>query len=400
MNARSLLVLVSFLVCGLQHSPAQSFLDALDEALSVSNANQTLRADLSFLGDFEVYVPSKPEPGLLFSHDDTFVNPRLGVFLDIEATKYVQLHAQMRVDRGFDPGSVPGGDVRLDEYYLRLSPLGDDRLNIQAGKFATVFGNWTPRHLSWDNPFVNAPLPYEDVLAMSDRSVPPSPAAMLNRRNIADKKADWVPLLWGPSYASGLSISGRLDWFDYAMEIKNASISSRPDAWDLTQRNFDHPTFTTRLGARPSPEWSFGTSFSHGSYLLDEANRSADQTTFGLDAGYQHHHWQLWGEVMYSNFEVPNVGDAECVFYYLEAKYKITAQLFAALRWNQSFFGDVPDGLGGSSAWDRDAWRVDLALGWRFSRHVQAKLQYSVGDKNGADVEGDHLLATQLTVRF
>lgn len=400
MNARSLVVLVSLLVCGLQHSPAQSFLDALDEALSVSNANQTLRADLSFLGDFEVYVPSKPAPGLLFSNDDTFVNPRLGVFLDIAADKYVQLHAQMRVDRGFDPGSAPDGDVRLDEYYLRLSPLGDDRLNIQAGKFATVFGNWTSRHLSWDNPFVNAPLPYEDVLAMSDRSVPSTPAAMLNRRNIADKKADWLPLLWGPSYASGLSISGRLDWFDYAMEIKNASISSRPDAWDLTQRNFDHPTFTTRLGARPSPEWSFGTSFSHGSYLLDEARRSADQTTFGLDAGYQHHHWQLWGEVMYSNFEVPNVGDAECVFYYLEAKYKLTAQLFAALRWNQSFFGDVADGSGGSAAWDRDAWRVDLALGCRLSRHVQAKVQYSVGDKHGTDAEGNHLLATQLTVRF
>lgn len=401
MNAHHpLLIAAALSLCALSSASGEGVLDSLDEALSISNADQTLRADLSFLADLELYVPETPAPGMIFSNEDAFVNPRLAVFLDIEATPYLQLHAQMRVDRGFDPGSVPDGDVRLDEYYLRLRPLGDDRLSIQVGKFATVFGNWVPRHLSWDNPFVTAPLPYEDVLGMTDRSVPPTPTAFLNRQNIPDKKADWVPLIWGPSYASGASVSGRIDWFDYAVEIKNASISSRPDAWDLGNVSLDHPTVTARLGARPSPEWAFGTSFSHGSYLLTEANQSADQTTWGLDASYQHHHWQLWGELMYSSFEVPNVGDAECVFYYLEAKYKITAQLFAALRWNQSFFGDVPNGLGGSAEWDRDAWRADLSLGWRISRHVQAKIQYSVGDKAGRDAEGDQLLATQLTVRF
>jgi len=27
--------------------------------------------------------------------------------------------------------------------------------------------------------------------------------------------------------------------------------------------------------------------------------------------------------------------------------------------------------------WDRDIWRVDTALGYRFDRHLQGKLQYS-----------------------
>ena len=103
------------------HPPAHESelsLDSLDDALSISNAERTLHADLSFLADLELYVPETPSPGLLFSNDDAFVNPRLAVFLDIGATKYLQFHAQMRVDRGFDPGSVPDGDVRLDEYYL------------------------------------------------------------------------------------------------------------------------------------------------------------------------------------------------------------------------------------------------------------------------------------------
>ena len=47
----------------------------------------------------------------------------------------------------------------MDEYALRFTPWKDGRLNVQIGKAATVFGTWTGRHLSWENPFVNAPLP-------------------------------------------------------------------------------------------------------------------------------------------------------------------------------------------------------------------------------------------------
>jgi hypothetical protein len=391
------------------NSPAQEFLDRLDEALLLQNESGSLRVDVSVLSDIEVYVAETPAPGLLFQEDDAFVNPRLAVFLDIHATDYLQLHSQMRVDRGFDPGSRAQGEVRLDEYYARLRPFGDDRLNFQVGKFATAFGGWTPRHLSWENPFINAPLAYEDVLPITDHTAPPDARAFLNRQNIADKKREWLPLLWGPSYAAGASVFGRVDWFEYAFEIKNTGISSRPYAWDYTRHDLDNPTFTGRLGARPSPEWSFGTSFSRGSYMLHvppgtlPRGKEVDdyaQTTFGFDAAYQHHHLQLWGEAIFSRFEVPNAGDADVFSYFLEAKYKLTAQTWLALRWNQQFYGDVPDGRGGEAAWDRDAWRAELALGHRFTEHLQGKLQYSVGDKSGNDPEGDHLFAAQVTVRF
>jgi hypothetical protein len=53
-----------------------------------------------------------------------------------------------------------------------------------------------------------------------------------------------------------------------------------------------------------------------------------------------------------------------------------------------------------TTEWDRNAWRADLALGYRVSERVQVKLQYSVGDKRGNDAEGNHLSAMQVTVRF
>lgn len=375
-------------------------LDALDEALAYSTQSQNIRVDLSVLADLELFVPEVPSPGLLFPDDGAWLNPRLALFLDIGISPYLQIHTQARIDRGFDPGSVPSGDVRMDEYYLKVAPLADDRLNFKVGKFAAAFGTWAQRNLSWDNPFVTAPLAYEDVLNVSDVTMPANAQASLARRQIADKKRDWLTAIWGPSYASGASLSGRFEMFDYALEIKNASLSSRPSEWDATRRGFDNPTVTGRIGVRPAEEWSFGTSFSHGSYAQDSGAVNPDQTTYGLDAAFQHHHLQLWSEVIYTQFDVPKVGDAEAVFYYLEARYKWTPQLWTALRWNHSLFGRVPDGLGGSSNWDRDTWRIDLSLGWRFSRHLQAKIQGSLGGREGNEPQGNHLVATQITLKF
>jgi len=97
---------------------------------------------------------------------------------------------------------------------------------------------------------------------------------------------------------------------------------------------------------------------------------------------------------------VPNVGDADTLAYYLETKYKITSQLFAAVRWNQQFFADINNGAGGKTPWDRDVWRVDAALGYRFTRHLQAKIQYSFSDQQGTLQQGQQLAAAQITLKF
>jgi predicted porin len=101
-----------------------------------------------------------------------------------------------------------------------------------------------------------------------------------------------------------------------------------------------------------------------------------------------------------SRFEVPRVGDADTLSYFLEAKYKLTESLFLAARWNQQFFDDVGDGRGGSTSWDRDLYRADFAMGYRFNRNLQTKLQYSYGYEGGENANADHLLAAQVTVRF
>jgi hypothetical protein len=298
--------------------------------------------------------------------------------------------------------------IRLDEYALRFTPWEDGRFNLQVGKFATVVGNWVPRHLSWENPFVNAPLIYENILPISDKAGPASALNFVNRFEASDKY-EFNPVIWGPNYASGVSVSGRLGQVDYAAEMKNASLSSRPESWTLTETGFNHPTFSARVGFRPSQLWNFGVSASEGTYLRAEAattlphGRDLDdyrELVLGQDASFAWHHLQLWAEVYEARFQVPRVGDADTLAYYIEAKYKLTPQLFIALRWNQQLFATIDDETGSQIRWAQDLGRIEAGVGYRFTSHTQLKLQYSFQHETAPPHNSNHLVAGQFTLRF
>jgi hypothetical protein len=379
-------------------SAQDSWLDRVDQALTWRSADGVARAELSGLADLEGWYVDQRPPGLVFGDDESFVNPRLTLFLDAWYGKQLYGFVQARVDRGFDPREASGADARADEYLLRWSPFADNRLHLQVGKYATVVGNWVPRHHSWENPFINAPLPYEDVTTITDGAAPASAPAFLARRTIADKKDDWVPIVWGPSYATGAAVFGRVGRFDYAAEVKNAAPSSRPREWDISDRSFSDPTASARLGFRPSTPWALGASFSSGPYLRHGVGDSARQTLLATDASFAWRRLEVWAELFANRFEVPigtRTEDADALAYYLEARYRHGAHLFTGVRWNQQLYGDVAD-----TTWDRDAWRVDTVVGWRFDRHWQVKLQYGFTQQVGRLQQGQQLVAAQVTLRF
>ena len=191
--------------------------------------------------------------------------------------------------------------------------------------------------------------------------------------------------------------------------MKNASLSSRPESWNITESGFEYPTFSGRLGYRPNEAWNFGLSASEGALSgvkpklrcrPDAAsaitgNLFSDKTP-ALPGG----HLQVWVEFYEARFQVPRVGNADTLAYYIEAKYKFTPQLFGAIRWNQQLFGDVSDPSGGSIRWSEDLARIDLAAGYRFTSHTQLKFQYSYQRETTGQGNDNHLIAAQLTTRF
>ena len=416
-------VLLTALALTLVFAPVSStragFLEDAEEKLSFSAFQDRVRLKLSGTLDFEAYEVDRPAPALIYTDDHFLFNPRLTLYLDAQVSPAFYLFVQARADGGFDP-SDQGAQVRLDEYALRFAPLPEKGFpRIQIGKFATAVGNWVRRHDSWDNPFIDAPLPYENLLSLWDSVAPPSVQTIFywghvpfdgvrNFGNGYSDKIRRIPLIWGPSYATGLSLIGALDKLDYNFEIKNASLSSRPESWDLTRNDFDHPTFSGRVGFKPNIMWDLGVSGSIGPYLQPEASSTLPrgsslgdfkQVLLGQDLAFAWHYFQLWAEVFEARFELPNIGNADLLSYYMEAKYKLTPELFLAARWNQQLYGDLTY-RGKPARWGNDVWRVDGAIGYRFSAYLQVKLQGSLTHHDEDVQEGERLIAAQLTLRF
>jgi len=396
--AASALIGVTFSVHG------QELLDQLDERLTLSLLNDQVRAHVSGTLDLEGYHFEQPPPGLIISRSDNLFNPRLILFVDAQVGSQIYGFVQARLDNGFDPRDHGGAQARLDEYAVRLTPWAEGWLSLQAGKFATVVGNFIPRHLSWENPFVTDPLVYENVTALEDRT---GQVEANFQRALAHEKYELIPLIWGPSYATGASVSGRAGVFDYAVEIKNRPLSSRPETWDPVETGFDNPTVSGRIGVRPNQMWNIGISASEGPYLRSDAQgflpRGRDigdyeQKLLGQDISFAWHHLQIWAEFYESRFEIPRLGDGDSFAWYIEAKYKLAPQFFAAMRFNQQVYNTLGSAEGVSLG--ADAIRVDVAGAWRFTPRTQLKLQYSFLDETSASGKNNHILAGQFTIRF
>lgn len=397
---------------------AEGILDRVDESLTISALHDRVRARLSGTLDIEAYHFDTPAPALIATPEDSLFNPRLTLFLDAQLGSQIYVFAQARADRGFDPGDRDA-EVRLDEYAVRITPWSDGRFSLQAGKFATVIGNWAQRHGSWENPLITAPLPYENVTGIWDSAAADSSETLLGWGHVSKQPGAYPkdeyrdkflrnPIIWGPAYTSGLAIFGQVGKFDYAADFKNSSLSSRPESWDGTRVQWQHPTWSGRLGFHPNEKWKLGLSASTGSYLHPDASPSLArghslndyrEIVLGQDIGFAWHQWQVWAEFYEARFEIPTVSNVDTFAWYLEAKYKFTPQLFGALRWNQHLFGDIRDTSGERVPWGRDLIRADTAVGYRFTAHTQLKLQYSLSHENGP-LDYSHSVAAQLTVRF
>ena len=348
-----------------------------------------------------LWAGDDPAPGLAdLQGDDDFFAPRLSLAIDASAGSHWFFSANTRWDRGFDPGDHPDGDVRLDEIILRWRPFEDQRLNFQIGKFPTVFGAWPAQHDFFDDPFLLAPLPYSQIIGINTRNpVQVSPAAISARAAGTApafstlSKDLWGSMIWGPSYTSGASVFGATEHLDYAVEVKNAALSSHPDSWpDI---DFNHPSLTARLGYRPDAAWSFGLSGSRGVWLENSApgvdRGDLMQNTLGLDARWAHRNFIVSGEVVVSEFETPAAGDLRTSAWFLQARWKAAPGFWLAGRFGQIFANDATGAGGLDVPWQPDVWRAEFGAGWRMKPNMLLKAGYSYTDSGGDPAAGEHL---------
>lgn len=378
-----------------------NILDELSDNLRMASADNRFRAALSGTLDLEAYAFEGAPPALLRTRKETLLQPRATLFLDMQAGTRVYGFIQVRVDRGFDPADHPA-ELRLDEFAFRFTPWSDGRLNLQAGQFATVVGRWVTRHLSWQNPFITAPLIYENPTRLSDLRPPPSPdylAYPSGRQGYY-----YNPVIWGPSYATGFAASGKAGSLEWAVELKNASLMSRPELWPIEDRQFDAPTVSARLAWRPDPRWNVGLSGSTGSFAGESAafadRHAYEQELVMLDVSYAYRHLQIWVEVARSTFRLPGfANDLETFAWFVEGKLKLTPRLSVAARLNEQRFSSYSAYGESIGSWGTDRRRLDFALTWRFNAYSQIQVQV---DRYWDDDPGEDrsVMSARLTLRF
>ncbi|MEO0794768.1 MAG: hypothetical protein AAFX93_06385 [Verrucomicrobiota bacterium] len=337
----------------------------------------------------------------------TQYHPRLTLEADAFVGERLSGSIKFRWDDGIDPGYMDN-QVRLDEIFAD-GVIVPGHLDLRVGRFATIFGNWVPRLDAWDNPFISPPLAYDQATSVSDLAVPANALSFASRRTANDSNflKTWLPIIWGPVYTQGIAAFASWGGFDLAVSGTNESLATRPSEWD--DYDWTTPTFTGRLGYTHSAEWQFGLSGSIGSYFRPAAEPALplgtdvgdyQQVVVGVDATWSSGPWQVWGEFLFSQFDIPNVSDPAQIFsYYIETKYKVTPQFYTALRFGHQFYNEI-DTILGSQNWENDQIRAEVALGYKFDRHSLFKVQYQFQHQFTSFQDGENQIAAQFVIKF
>lgn len=408
-RSRGLLALVVALL-SLTRAAADDdgFLGLQNLDLGVESESGDFSLQISGLLDLEGYVVDEESPGLLLS-DHAFINPRLTLFLDVQYGEHWSLFSQVRADRGLDPDDHTA-QVRPDEYFVRYSTGAEEwSTSVQVGKFATPLGNFVPRHDSFHNPLVRAPLPYDHMTSVGDKSAPPRNQVQINRRELEDRKELWVPVLWGPVYHTGGMAFARWGEVDARVAVTNSAPSERPEEWTWQDGDIRNLAWSARVGWRAFPGFGVGLNWARGPYYRAEAEdslRGADRSDFdqklvGVDLEYKVGAWEFFAEVFASEWEAPGIeGNLRALAYYVESKFTITPRAHVAARWNQIFFNALDGADGRPTEWDRAAWRAELGAGYLLDSNLLGKLQFEHNEHVGGREPQDDLWSMSLTLSF
>jgi hypothetical protein len=384
--------------------------DAFREFRSIESPDGGFRLNTDFwlTQDYEVF--DRPPPPLVQTGQYQIYWPQLNGLMSMEFGEHLSFVALGQVYRGFDPVDA-SLSANLSEYFVVLQPFDSPALVLKGGTFATCYGQWVNRHFSFQNPLINAPMMYEVMTNVSDGadnlSATPGRAAFLNRRNLPANVPGWLPVVWGPSYTSGGQVGGSTGMLDYAVEVKNAGLASRPSDWQFWQKDFSNPTVTGRMGVRPDAAWNIGVSGSGGSYVTAQPRATAPlnawhttQTVIGADISWASGPLQVWTEAAWSQWRIPNLEPADAWTWFVEGKWKLAPEVWLAGRWNQQLYGDFGTPSGGTTSWGNDVWRIDACVGLRLDRFMQFKVQYSHTGQAGFDQQSPELFAIQLVMEF
>jgi hypothetical protein len=252
---------------------------------------------------------------------------------------------------GSDPRIQRTNGYPVVQAYIRYDSKIPWGLNIQVGKFGTLFGQFLARIYPDQNPLVQVPLMYSYRTTIPASMVLQDPEGLLSYRYRARSPQlypygsgnGWLPLI-NIAYPTGVMVYGNPRMFDYRFAVVNSSISNPLDLDQPGQR----AQWVAGGGWTIIPGLRLGTSLAAGPYLSGSVNsqlpagtslRDYTQRALDFDFEYTFRHLETYGELLFTNFRVPNINQRlGASGYYVELKHTWAPRIYTALRWNQIFF--------------------------------------------------------------
>jgi len=340
------------------------------------------------------------------------VAPRASLLVDVFAGQRANALVEVRADRGEAPADRPL-QLRVEQAWLRLSPLPGHDVSLQAGKFVTPFGGWPQRHASLAaDPFIRPPLPYDYRTMICANFLPASGAGFVTWKDAPDFfRPMGAPPVWNAPYQVGAMVAGGWKGVSGRAAVMNSAPSSEPHEWNSLGTGKHGPSYVAHLGVQLVPELSVGASYDRGGYLIDApggaplpAGEAIDhffQELWGLEAAFARGPVEARAELIRDSWDVPNVPEyPRDVSWYGEAKVKLSPGLFAAARYSGIRFSRLADGAGNEVPWDYAVDRVQLAAGYRLSRTTEVRAEYMLNSTDAPPHVGNDLFSVRWSWSF
>lgn len=295
--------------------------------------------------------------------------------------------------------------------YARLTPSFAPNLAVNVGLIPIPLGSFGNRNYSDKNPVIGVPLIYNYFMDLNPVEPQVSNSEILANRGMGNYLGSYygydvrgVPVIYESYWNTGINIYGSVKSLDYSLAALSGALSH-----PYIQVQDRRPNFAAQLAARPVTGLKLGAFGSYGPYLGNSVEEDLlpgqelndfNQILFGFLAEFERGPFETHNEIVFNSFQHPFLGYLKNNGFYVEAKYKIIAGLYAAVRYEQMNFGKIEDETapGSSYTWDYNLRRIEAALGYYLERRVLLKLDTQLNRVADTSLLDDDLYALQLAI--
>jgi hypothetical protein len=337
-----------------------------------------------------------------FRRDDPLNELRFRLMANRWVSDNVGLFAELLFDIGSDP--------RVNGAYLVVTELaGKEWLNTRIGLAPSLIGNFSGRSTYFNvNPLILTPMVWHYRSAL-DPGARANPTELIARR---DRNARGLPLLYDSCWNVTWELSGPVGMFEYAVGVTPGSVTN-----PIASRSNKGMQGMGRIGVSPFLGLRLGLNGAWGPYIgesvattgvaapLTDTPEDYAQTLFGYDAELTFGAFAFYSEGYWSAWETTQIADElEAKGAYIEGRYDLAPQWYVASRLDGIWFSEMDVELASGAVselpWDDDVWRIESAIGFRFSREVLAKLawhHYGYEEGRGPNMD---VVAVQVSAVF